>query len=129
MKNTITVFVLIATFFVASFTSFAEIRKIEEVHYALEVQNTGAQIKVTINGQELYNDTKENSSISQRRLATIIQLGKNDIKIEGKIVNDDRPAIKIRVIKSSRKHISFVYKYEWDKKSKSFSHSDSFEIK
>lgn len=107
----------------------AEIKKVDESNYSLEVQNTGAQIRVLINGKELYNDSVERSTIAQRRLASVIQEGKNNIAIEGKIVNDERPDVKVRVIKSSRRHTSFIYEYKWDKKSEKFKSVGSFEVK
>ena len=129
MRTTITIFILITTFFVASFTSLAEVQKIEDVRYALEVQNTSAQIRVMINGKELYNDSVEHSTIAQRKLTSVVREGKNNIAIEGKIVNDERPDVKVRIIKSSRRHISFIYEYKWDKKAEKFRNVGSFEVK
>lgn len=107
----------------------AEIKKVDVASYSLEVQNTGAQIRVLINGKELYNDSVERSTIAQRRLTTVVRVGKNNIAIEGKIVNDERPDVKVRIIKSTRRHTSFIYEYKWDKKEETFKSVGSFEIK
>ena len=120
---------LALTMMVAQPFAVAEIKRVNESSYSLEVQNTGAQIRVLINGKELYNDSVERSTIAQRKLTSVVQEGKNDITIEGKIVNDERPDVKVRIIKSSRRHISFIYEYKWDKKADKFKSAGSFEIK
>jgi len=129
MKS-ITVFLsLTLVMTVAQSFAVAEIKRVDESSYSLEVQNTGAQIRILINGKELYNDSVERSIIAQRKLTSVVQEGKNNIAIEGKIVNDERPDVKVRIIKSSRRHISFIYEYKWDKKAEVFRNAGSFEVK
>lgn len=107
----------------------AEIKNVDASSYSLEVQNSGAQIRILINGKELYNDSVDRSTIAQRVLTSVVQEGKNNIAIEGKIVNDKRPDVMVRIIKSNRRHISFIYEYKWDKKAEKFNNAGSFEIK
>ena len=126
----ITVFLsLMLVMVVAPSFAVAEIKRVDESSYSLEVQNSGAQIRVLINGKELYNDSVERSTIAQRKLTSVVQEGKNIIAIEGKIVNEERPDVKVRVIKSNRRHISFIYEYKWDKKAEKFKNTGSFEVK
>lgn len=128
MKRIMVLFAAISGLLLAQPLVQAEIKSVNDTRYALEIQNTGAQIKVLVNGKELYNDTVENSTIAQRKLTSVVQEGKNNIVIVGKIVNDSRPDVKIRVIKSKRRHISFIYEYKWDKKNETFKSMGSFDV-
>lgn len=129
MKSIAVFLSLTLVMIVAQSLAVAEIKGVDESSYSLEVQNTGAQIRVLINGKELYNDSVKRSIIAQRKLTSVVQEGKNNIAIEGKIVNDERPDVIVRIIKSNRRHISFIYEYKWDKKAEKFKNVGSFEIK